>query len=183
MKKIFVFILLLSCLQVMAQNSSVDKYFQQAESYFKSGNYDQALKSLNAFVRALDGDDISDDMAKVGVLRNKIIVCQNIYLKADSCYYAKLDSCSMGKQYAEALTLYETLKQFNPAHPDLDSKIEICRLATTIYSKLKDQNNPNHSVQNGNQSTGFVKESSTNEEKYHRGYGQASSTQIIYIKR
>lgn len=141
MKKILVFILSFSCLQVIAQNSSADEYFQQAENCFKAGNYDQALKCLDAFVRVFDNDDVSDAIARAMALKKKINECQDIYSKADSCFNVK--------KYSEALSQYEKLRQSNPTHPKLDNWIANCR--TAIADSKKEQNKPIHSDQFVNQ--------------------------------
>ena len=122
MKKIFTLLLVFSCLPVFAQNNGAVKDYLQAESYFNSGMYDAALKSLDQYVEN-DGD-----IDKAMNLKKKINETKEVAKKAESLFQSK--------KYQEALVQYEKLKTLNPVHPNLYSRIGACRKA------IEEQKNP-----------------------------------------
>lgn len=148
MKKILLITLSFLCLQTYAQNSVADNNYQQAVKHFQNGLYDEALHSLGAYVNN-DGDS-----RKAKEFRLKVLECKDVCNRADSL--------NIDKNYVEAISQYEKLKNLNPTHIGLDKKIADCRAAINNANKPQSRPSGQSSSSSVSYSSSSIKYRSSN---------------------
>lgn len=107
MKKIIIILLGLFLFPMTGMSQNKESYLKSAYASFEKGEYDNAQKALNVYVRVYHGD--------ASELANKIQQCKDFMNKADSAIARQ--------QIKDAIDYYRGVLSINPNDPNIQNKI------------------------------------------------------------
>jgi len=116
-KMMLLFVCVIGCMSIYAQNETKEYYLTNAKIYFDKGEYQEARSFIVKYA-IKDGDkQIAKDMSA------KCKTCEEYLSKANAAYVE-------GDRWT-AEQYYTKLKELNPQHPNIQQLIDKCQKKTT----------------------------------------------------